>query len=86
MRANLVSPSSAQLSYAIRDIVKFGDMVRRHGVDVTWENIGDPIAKGEKVAPWIREIVHEVVEHRRTPGATVPPRASWRPGRRWPST
>lgn len=62
MRANLVSPSSAHLSYAIRDIVKFGEQVRRHGVEITWENIGDPIAKGEKVAPWIRQILHEVVE------------------------
>ncbi len=62
MRANLVSPSSAQLSYAIREIVAFGELVRRHGVEVTWENIGDPIAKGERVAPWIRDIVHEVVE------------------------
>jgi alanine-synthesizing transaminase len=62
MRANLVSPSSAHLQYAIRDIVKFGDLVRQHGVEVTWENIGDPIAKGEKVAPWIREIFHEVVD------------------------
>ena len=62
MRANLVSPSSAHLSYAIRDIVKFGDLVRQHGVDITWENIGDPIAKGETVEPWIREIVHDVIE------------------------
>ncbi len=62
MRANLVSPSSAHLSYAIRDIVAFAEVVRRHGVEITWENIGDPIAKGEKVAPWIREIVHDVVE------------------------
>jgi alanine-synthesizing transaminase len=62
MRTNLVSPSSAHLSYAIRDIVKFGDLVRQHGVDVTWENIGDPIAKGETVVPWIRAIMHEVVE------------------------
>jgi aspartate/methionine/tyrosine aminotransferase len=62
MRANLVSPSSSQLSYAIREIVAFGELVRRHGVEVTWENIGDPIAKGERVAPWIRDIVHEVVE------------------------
>ncbi len=61
MRANLVSPSSAHLSYAIRDIVKFGELVRQHGVEITWENIGDPIAKGETVAPWIRDIVHEVV-------------------------
>jgi alanine-synthesizing transaminase len=62
MRANLVSPSSAHLSYAIRDIVKFGELVRGHGVEITWENIGDPIAKGETVAPWIREILHEVVD------------------------
>ena len=62
MRANLVSPSASHLSYAIRDIVKFGEVVRRHGVEVIWENIGDPIAKGETVAPWIREIMHEVVE------------------------
>jgi aspartate/methionine/tyrosine aminotransferase len=62
MRANLVSPSSSQLSYAIREIVGFGEIVRRHGVDVTWENIGDPIAKGERVAPWIRDIVHAVVD------------------------
>lgn len=62
MRTDLVSPSSAHLQYAIRDIVKFGELVRQHGVEVTWENIGDPIAKGEKVAPWIREIMHEVIE------------------------
>jgi len=62
MRTDLVSPSSAHLQYAIRDIVKFGEIVRRHGVEVTWENIGDPIAKGEKVAPWIREILHQVIE------------------------
>lgn len=62
MRANLVSPSSAHLSYAIRDIVKFADVVRQHGVEITWENIGDPIAKGEVVEPWIRDIVHEVIE------------------------
>jgi len=62
MRANLVSPSSEHLSYAIRDIVKFGELVRQHGVGITWENIGDPIAKGETIAPWIREIVHDVID------------------------
>ena len=57
-----MSPSSAHLSYAIRDIVKFGEVVRQYGVEITWENIGDPIAKGERVEPWIRDIVHEVIE------------------------
>ena len=62
MRADLVSPSSAHLSYAIRDIVKFGELVRQHGVDITWENIGDPVAKGETIEPWIRQIFHDVVD------------------------
>jgi aspartate/methionine/tyrosine aminotransferase len=62
VRANLVSPSSAHLSYAIRDIVKFADVVRQRGVEIVWENIGDPIAKGETVDRWIREIVHDVIE------------------------
>ena len=83
MRANLVSPSSAHLSYAIREIVKFAEVVRSHGVEITWENIGDPIAKGETVEPWIRDIVHEVVDIE-DPGATAPPKASWMCARRWP--
>ncbi len=62
MRVDPVSPSSAHLSYAIRDIVAFGETVRRHGVDVIWENIGDPVAKGETIEPWIRQIFHEVVD------------------------
>lgn len=62
MRANLVSPSSVHLSYAIRDIVSLGEAVRQFGVDIMWENIGDPIAKGEVVAPWIKDVVHEVTD------------------------
>jgi aspartate/methionine/tyrosine aminotransferase len=62
MRADLVSPSSAHLSYAIRDIVKFGETVQQHGVDITWENIGDPVAKGETIEPWIRQAFHDVVD------------------------
>ena len=62
MRADLVSPSSAHLSYAIRDIVTFGELVRRHGVEIAWENIGDPVAKGETIEPWIRQVYHDVVD------------------------
>jgi aspartate/methionine/tyrosine aminotransferase len=31
------------------------------GLAITWENIGDPVAKGEEVAPWIREYVAAAV-------------------------
>jgi alanine-synthesizing transaminase len=35
--------------------------MRQLGQNITWENIGDPIQKGEKIVPWIREILHDVV-------------------------
>jgi aspartate/methionine/tyrosine aminotransferase len=62
MRRNIVHPGAKSLSYAIREIVQVGYKMRQLGVDITWENIGDPIQKGEKVAPWIRQILHEIVD------------------------
>jgi len=62
MRRNIVHSGAGSLTYAIREIVQVGYRMRDLGVDVTWENIGDPIQKGEAVAPWIRQIMHEVVD------------------------
>jgi len=62
MRRNIVHPGAGSLTYAIREIVEVAYRFKRLGMDVTWENIGDPIQKGEKVAPWIRDILHEVVD------------------------
>jgi aspartate/methionine/tyrosine aminotransferase len=50
------------LTYAIREIVQVGYRFRDLGMDITWENIGDPIHKGEVIAPWIREILHKIVD------------------------
>ncbi|MDO8303696.1 MAG: pyridoxal phosphate-dependent aminotransferase, partial [Sedimentisphaerales bacterium] len=50
------------LTYAIREIVQVAYQFRSLGLDITWENIGDPIQKGEKVAPWIKSIFHEIVD------------------------
>ena len=62
MRRNIVHEGAASLTYAIREIVAVAHKFRDLGLDITWENIGDPIEKGEKIAPWIREIMHEVVD------------------------
>ena len=62
MRRNIVHPGAGSLAYAIREIVQVGYRFRDLGMDITWENIGDPIHKGEKIAPWIRQIMHEVVD------------------------
>lgn len=57
MRRNIVHPGAGELHYEIRGIVEFAQALADTGLAITWENIGDPIAKGEKVPAWIREIV-----------------------------
>ena len=32
-----------------------------HGVDVVWENIGDPIEKGEKIPEWMKEALKDIL-------------------------
>jgi aspartate/methionine/tyrosine aminotransferase len=57
MRRNIVHPSVRRLAYPIREIVLTAHKMRDLGVHITWENIGDPIHKGERVEPWIKEIM-----------------------------
>ncbi len=60
MRRNILHAGAGALSYEIREIVQVAHRVRDLGVDMTWENIGDPVAKGERVSQWIRDIVAEL--------------------------
>ena len=62
MRRNIVHAGAGSLTYAIREIVQVAHRFRDAGLDMTWENIGDPVQKGESVAPWIRQILHEVID------------------------
>jgi alanine-synthesizing transaminase len=62
MRRNIVHSGAGSLTYAIREIVQVAYKFRDLGMAMTWENIGDPIQKGEKIEPWIRQIMHEVVD------------------------
>jgi aspartate/methionine/tyrosine aminotransferase len=57
MRRNLVHEGADQLRYEIREIVDTAHSLAALGRPVIWENIGDPIQKGEPVPEWIREIV-----------------------------
>jgi len=49
MRNNIVSLGADELKYEIREIVSVAKEFGRLGLDVTWENIGDPVQKGEKL-------------------------------------
>lgn len=62
MRRSIVHEGAKNLSYEIREIVLVAREVRKLGQAITWENIGDPIEKGEAVAPWIREIIGDLVQ------------------------
>jgi aspartate/methionine/tyrosine aminotransferase len=64
MRNNIVYSGASELTYEIREIVAVAQKIENMGVEITWENIGDPIAKGHKVPSWIKEIVGDIVTNK----------------------
>ncbi len=68
MRRDIVHEGAEQLTYEIREIVRVADELKQLGVNITWENIGDPIEKGEKLPQWIKDIVIELVSNDKTYG------------------
>lgn len=63
MRNNIVHRGADELTYEIREIVEVGNKFEKLGVTMYWENIGDPVAKGQKVLPWIKDIVSDMVQN-----------------------
>jgi len=65
MRNNIVHPGADELTYEIRDIVEVAKRLEEldtpPGGGVSWENIGDPVAKGEEIPDWIKEKVQHAV-------------------------
>lgn len=61
MRQRILSEGANELSYEIREIVKKADQLRQLGMQIAWENIGDPIQKHHKLPQWIKELVAELV-------------------------
>ncbi len=61
MRTNIVHIGAGELTYEIRNIVNVGMKLEKLGLKTNWENIGDPVAKGEKIPRWMKDIVAEAV-------------------------
>jgi aspartate/methionine/tyrosine aminotransferase len=61
MRRDIVHVGSGQLTYEIREIVEVANKLSEMGVEIIWENIGDPMAKGEKLPQWIKDVITELV-------------------------
>jgi len=68
MRIELVPPGTGELTYEIRNIVNVAEKLQKHGVKINWENIGDPIVKGEDIPKWMKEIVARAAMDNRTWG------------------
>src|SRR5512134_131278 len=57
MRNNIVSLGADELKYEIREIVAVAKEFAKLGIEINWENIGDPVQKGEKLPEWIKGII-----------------------------
>lgn len=68
MRTDIVHIGAGELTYEIRNIVNVGMKLQKLGLTVNWENIGDPIAKGEQIPLWMKEIVAAAVMENATYG------------------
>jgi len=66
MRNNIVHPGADELIYEIRKIVEVGENIEKTGIKIIWDNIGDPVAKGQIVPNWIKEIVAETASNDNT--------------------
>jgi aspartate/methionine/tyrosine aminotransferase len=64
VRQNLLRADSTLLSYPIREVVLIGKQLEQLGnYSMIWENIGDPVAAGEPVPLWMKEITQEKITH-----------------------
>jgi aspartate/methionine/tyrosine aminotransferase len=60
MRNNIVHIGAGELTYEIRAIVAIAEKLNQLGIKTNMENIGDPVAKGEKIPQWMKEIVADM--------------------------
>ncbi|MBM4271268.1 MAG: pyridoxal phosphate-dependent aminotransferase [Deltaproteobacteria bacterium] len=60
MRFDIAKDGSG-LVYEIRQIVGVANKLKEYGREVIWENIGDPIHKGEKIPEWMKEVLIEIL-------------------------
>jgi aspartate/methionine/tyrosine aminotransferase len=57
-----ISRGGSGLTYEIRNIVLIANKLKELGVNVIWENIGDPVQKGEKIPDWMKEVLTEIIK------------------------
>lgn len=57
-----ISRGGSGLTYEIRNIVLIANKLKEYGVNIIWENIGDPVQKGEKIPDWMKEVLTGIIK------------------------
>jgi len=63
LRRQIVPDGADSLTYEIREIVNIALELSKYGLKPVYENIGDPVEKGEKVASWIKEELKSLIDN-----------------------
>ncbi|HOI74134.1 MAG TPA: pyridoxal phosphate-dependent aminotransferase [Syntrophales bacterium] len=54
------------LTYEIRNIVNIAKKLEQYGIEICWENIGDPVQKGEHIPDWMKDCIIEIIRDDRS--------------------
>lgn len=68
MRRPILHAGAGELVYEIREIVKKAQLFQKMGVEIFWENIGDPVAKGSPIPEWMKTIVADLARDSKSYG------------------
>ena len=68
MRQDIVHPGADKLRYEIREIATVAKRVALSGIPIVWENIGDPVFKGEVPPTWIKRLSRNALKEDATFG------------------
>ena len=56
-----IARGGSGLTYEIRNIVLIAKKLQEYGVKIIWENIGDPVQKGEHIPDWMKEVLIDII-------------------------
>lgn len=57
-----IARGGSGLTYEIRNIVLIANKLKEYGVDIIWENIGDPVQKGEIIPDWMKDVLINILK------------------------
>ncbi len=56
-----IAKSGNGMTYEIRNIVGVANRLKEYGKEIYWENIGDPVNKGEKIPDWMKDVLKDLL-------------------------